>query len=328
MEIRYGRKKSGIRRELKSKIDEWVETITDDSVKKAIQRDVIVTGGSIASMLLGEPVNDYDVYFKTKETTLLVAKYYVDVFNKNVALKLGDVSSNSCTPIVQTESIVNIKGKTEERVVIYMKSSGVAAESQETYEYFEGMSSDATANFADSLYVENASDAENIAEATAEEASKGKYRPIFLSQNAITLSNKMQIVIRFYGEPDKIHDNYDFLHAICYYDYEHNSLVTPAEALECLLSRTLIYRGSLYPIASIFRMKKFIERGWRITAGQQLKIMWQISEIDMTSKAVLREQLTGVDQAYMWQLISALKDVEPEKINSTYVAEIIERIFD
>jgi hypothetical protein len=56
--------------------------------------------------------------------------------------------------------------------------------------------------------------------------------------------------------------------------------------------------------------------------------MWQISEIDMTDHAILREQLTGVDQAYMFQLIEALKSVDPEKINSTYIAEIIDRIFD
>lgn len=329
MEIRYGRKKSGIRRELKQKIDEWLETITDESIRDAARKDVIVTGGSIASMLLGEAVNDYDVYFRTIDTTKLVAEYYVKVFNENVKLKLGNtVDKQSCIPFVKTEMIKNIKGQEENRVVVYMKSSGVASEDQGTYEYFEGMSADATANFADTLEIRNKDDAQGIAEATVEEAKKGKYRPIFLSQNAITLSSKMQIVIRFYGEPDKIHDNYDFIHATSYYDYHNNKLETPAAALESLLSRTLIYRGSLYPIASIFRMKKFIERGWRITAGQQLKIMWQISEIDMKSFEVLREQLTGVDQAYMHQLIDALKDVDVERINSSYIAEIIDRIFD
>ncbi len=32
--------------------------------------------------------------------------------------------------------------------------------------------------------------------------------------------------------------------------------------------------------------------------------------------------------AYMWQLIKALQGVDPEKINATYVAAIIDRIFD
>lgn len=328
MDIRYGRKKSGIRRELIEKIDEWVETIDEPSVRMAIKRDVIVTGGAIASMLMGEKVNDFDVYFRTKDTTLMVAEYYVAKFNANVQLKKGNVASSSATPQVRSETITNLKGVAENRVVIYMKSSGVAAEDQETYEYFEAMGEDATASFAESLEVRGPSDAKDVIESSAEEMKKGRYRPIFLSQNAITLSNKMQLVIRFYGEPDKIHDNYDFIHATSYFDYAKNQLVTPEAALLSLMSRTLIYRGSLYPIASIFRMKKFIERGWRISAGQQLKIMWQISELNMQDHNVLREQLTGVDAAYMWQLIDALKDVDPNTINSAYVSEIIERIFD
>lgn len=314
-EIRYGRKRSGIKRELTKKIDDWLSTIDNDAVYNAAKSDVIVTGGSIASMLLGEKINDFDVYFRTKSTTLLVAKYYVDEFNNANNLETGD-DVNSCTPSVIEETLNNIKGDEEDRVVISIKSAGVAGEDQSEYNYFEGLSEDATKDFAESLIEDTADD------------GKGRYRPVFLSQNAITLSNKMQLVIRFYGEPEKIHSNYDFIHAMCYWDHSNKELNLPAEALEALLSRTLVYRGSLYPIASIFRTKKFLERGWRITAGQQLKIMWQISEIDLTNFEVLREQLTGVDMAYMWQLIQALRDVDPNKINATYVATVIDRIFD
>src|SRR6187549_1225258 len=291
MEIKYGRRRSGIKRELNDKINDWLNSITDKSVREAAAKDVIVTGGSIASMLLGEKINDFDVYFRTKETTLQVADYYVKVFLQNNAetLSTGNVEY---TPEVREENKKNLKGQDEDRVIIYMKSAGVAAETQKAYKYFEQL---------------NAAEAENFSESLDDRKEDGaKYRPVFLSQNAITLSDKMQIVIRFYGEPEKIHDNYDFLHAMCYWDHDKKELVCPAEALEALLSRTLTYRGSLYPIASIFRMKKFLERGWRISAGQQLKIMWQISEIDLKDFDVLQEQLTGVDMAYLHQLIEAL----------------------
>jgi hypothetical protein len=314
--IQYGRKRSGIKRELIKKIEDWLKTIDDVDTQTAARNDVIVTGGSIASMLIGEKINDFDVYFRTKETTLMVAKYYVNKFNDKHQLSVGkDVTPY--VPRVYEESTKNIKGEMEDRVSIYLKSAGVASESQEVYEYFESQSEDSTIEFAESLIDE-----------AAEGKNDDKYRPVFLSQNAITLSNKVQLVIRFYGEPDEIHDNYDFVHAMCYWDHAKKHLELPAEALEALLSRTLVYRGSLYPIASIFRTKKFIERGWRITAGQQLKIMWQISEIDLKDPIILQEQLTGVDMAYMWQLIQALKDVDPDKINSAYVATIIDKIFD
>ena len=310
-EIRYGGKASGIRRELAAKLKEWVATIDDPDVRALVAKHTIVTGGSIASMLLGERVNDYDVYFRNKATTLAVAKYYVSKFN---ATKTFDVAEGvkPCVPEVREETVENIKGFTEDRVVIYIKSAGVAGENMGKYDYCESRSADAVEDFVQTL----------------EQSEEGElYRPVFMSQNAITLSNKMQIVIRFYGEPTEIHNNYDFVHAMNYYDFGDDKLVLHPEALEALLSRELKYKGSLYPIASIFRTKKFIERGWRITAGQMLKIMWQISEIDLRKRDVLREQLTGVDQAYMSQLINALRDVDEEKINSTYVGAIIDRIF-
>lgn len=312
--IHYGRKRSGIIRELKSKMDDWLDTITDEQVRELAAKNTIVTGGAIASMLLGEQIHDFDVYFRDKETATAVAKYYVNEF---MVRRATGTNANVVDYglEVRQERITNIKGETEDRVVIYMKSAGVAGEDQAPYQYFEQRPVGEVEEFAASLVQECADTGD-------------KYRPVFLSQNAITLSHKLQIVIRFYGEPTQIHDNYDFIHAMCYYDHGNGELTLPADAMEALLSRTLVYRGSLYPIASIFRMKKFLERGWRITAGQQLKIMWQISEIDMKDYAILREQLTGVDQAYMYQLVEALKDVDPEKINSAYVVTIIDRIFD
>ncbi len=314
--IRYGRKHSGIKRELKAKIDEWLDTIKDEEVRKLAAANTIITGGAIASMLLGEQVNDYDVYFRDKETTLAVAKYYVSQYNKANKPKAKEYVT-SYTPEVREETLENIKGEKEDRVVIFIKSAGITGEDQTTYDYFENRSESETQDFVISAIKKN-----------RKAKKKNRYKVTFLSDNAITLTNKIQLVIRFYGEPEKIYQNFDFSHAACWYDYHTNNLELPAEALECLLSRTLIYRGSLYPIASIFRMKKFIERGWRITAGQQLKIMWQISELDLTDHNVLREQLIGVDMAYMFQLIEALKDIDTNKLNSSYIATVIDRIFD
>lgn len=311
----YGRKRSGIRRELKTKVEEWLKSIKDQDVRDAAEEDVIITGGSIASMLLGEPINDFDCYFKSYETTLKVARYYVDAFNKKHTVKVTP-GVNPYTPEVREEKLPNAKGEMEDRIVIWIKSAGVAGEAQTSYSYFESRTEDETKDFVKSTAH------------TIKKKQKKKYRVTFMSDNAITLTNKMQIIIRFYGEPDEIHDNYDFQHAMCYYDHAKQDLSLPASALEALMSRTLIYQGSLYPIASIFRMKKFIERGWRITAGQQLKIMWQISELNLQDKNVLREQLVGVDMAYMHQLIEALKDIDEKKINASYVATVIDRIFD
>jgi hypothetical protein len=115
---------------------------------------------------------------------------------------------------------------------------------------------------------------------------------------------------------------------MCYYDFWKDSLVLPQEALESILSKSLVYEGSLYPFASLFRIRKFIARGWRITAGQMLKIIWQIGEIDFKNTNMIYEQLIGVDQAYMRELIQAIDKGDVKNIDSTYIAKLVDEIFE
>lgn len=308
MEQHYGRKKHGIAKHLNEKLTDWVSTIDDPTVKSLVEKNAMVTGGAIASMLLGERISDYDIYFRNYETAVAVANYYVNKFNDANTIKVAE----GVTPYKPEVNCFSKDG--EDRVSIYMKSAGVAAENQTTYDYFESSPDEETAAFTESLKVTN-------------DEGKPRYRPIFLSENAITLSHDIQVIIRFYGDMETIHQFFDFVHATSSYDWAEKKLNTPAEALECLLSRTLVYRGSKFPVSTIFRVNKFQKRNWRISAGTLMKIMWQISELDLTDYAVIKTQLVGVDVAFLNQLVSALKDVDPEKINSTYVAEIITRIF-
>lgn len=310
---------------LKKKLDEWASTISDNELRKAIKRDTIVTGGAIASMLSGEKVNDYDIYFKTRDTTERVARYYVDKFNSTNG-QLSHKALHSCNPQVKVEARKNVKGEMEDRVIIYMKSAGVASETQSEYHYFEHESELSSDEFVDSL---KPSDVLDDVVDEFKDKKREKYRPVFFSENAITLSDKVQLVVRFYGSPEEIHVNYDFAHAMCYYEYETSRLSLHKEAMEAILSKSLIYKGSLYPVASVFRIRKFLKRGWRITAGQILKMLWQISEIDLHDPAVLREQLIGVDQAYMHQLLRALETKDAnQRIDSTYLAKLVDEIFE
>lgn len=313
MDIKYGRKRKSIIKQLNDKIEDWIDSIEDPEVQKLVKKDTIVTGGSIASMLLGEKVNDYDVYFRTKETTKKVAEYYVSKYNQlnDITVKEG---VTPFAPYVTEDSVKNCKGETEERILIYIKSAGVAGTQDMEYDYFESREDGAAEEYVESVIPDETNETD-------------PYKPVFLSQNAITLSGKMQIIIRFYGEPDDIHSNYDFVHAMNYYDHGQNHLELKLEALESLMSRTLVYKGSLYPICSIWRAKKFINRGWRISAGQLLKIMWQISELDLNDYEVVKEQLIGCDAAYCHQLTEALKSVDMAKVDSTYIGVLIDRIF-
>ena len=75
-------------------------------------------------------------------------------------------------------------------------------------------------------------------------------------------------------------------------------------------------------------MKKFLARGYTMNAGEVFKIMFQISLLDLRDIKVLEEQLIGVDVAYFSTLIEALRSVDPKKLTSEYMNELIDRIFN
>lgn len=304
---------------LRKKVDEWHASIEDEAIRTLAEKNTIVTGGCIASILLAEPVNDFDVYFRDRETALAIAKYYVARFSPKQ--KAG------------IERKMYVDDTRQDRVSVFVKSAGIASEdgTDKPYEYFEGSADGEATAYVDAVMTDPA-DVVDAAEAIEkeiikEEMGKQPYRPIFVSTNAITLSNKIQIVLRFFGEPDEIHQNYDYVHCTNYWTSSDGNLTLHQAALEALLARELRYVGSKYPIASVIRMRKFIKRGWSINAGQVLKMAWQISELDLKNYDVLRDQLTGVDVAYFAELIGKLRAKDEQKVNSAYLVEIINRMF-
>lgn len=314
-----------IRKLLRAKVDDWLASIEDEDLREQLKNKVIVTGGAIASMLLREKVSDFDLYLRDRDACVKLARYYVKRFQPQTARGIPcQISVDESQP---------------DRVSVVIKSSGVASEggSEREYEYFETHDSlirDAAGAYVASIMDDPADIQEQLEETEAsvldQEDDGPRYRPVFMSSNAITLSGKVQIVTRFYGEPDEIHENYDFVHCTNYWKSwgpDAEALVLKADALEALLTRELRYVGSKYPICSLIRVRKFVGRGWTINAGQILKMAMQVSQLDLTNWQVLRDQLTGVDAAYFCEVLSKLKEKDPEKINAAYLIEIVDRMF-
>jgi hypothetical protein len=354
--------KKTIQKVLAKKFNEWCTSIDNQEVQKLVKKNTIITGGAIASMLLGEEVKDFDVYFKNKQTALAVAKYYVGKFNtkhSEITNRLGHkvkacvldgeelvVDENANVIKVNNPDIISefatqgidkygnvlegakisrmVANCPKERIKILVRSDGVAAEDEtilqspfeDVYDVLE------EADKIDAVELENTED---------KQEQKEKYSPIFLSTNAITLSNKIQCIIRFYGEPEDIHSSYDFIHATNYWTSWDNKVVTSVEALESLMCKHLKYMGSKYPLCSIIRTRKFINRGWHINAGQYLKMCLQVNELDLNNIDVLEDQLIGVDSAYFMMLINSIRNKQLTdsnfELNNSYIISIIDKIF-
>lgn len=281
-----------IKKIISNKLTEWLSTITDETLRKDVRENILVSGGSITSLFLNQPVNDYDVYIQDMNVLIRLANYYCPgkVLDGRLRDKYLLNFPETCDDGEDYLSEEKVRHETlkENQVKLNIQSEGIRFDLPESDE---------------------------------------KYRVAFLSQNAISLTDDLQIVLRFNGNAEQIHKIFDYVHATNYFTFQEG-LVTNIQALECILSKTLRYQGSLYPITSIVRMKKFLNRGWNIGAGEMLKIMFQISELDLTDIKVLEEQLIGVDIAYFSMLIDALKVVPKEKLTSSYINEMIDRIFN
>ena len=293
-----------IKKLLDEKMKQWVDSIENKSLAKRVEDNLIVTGGSIASLLLGEKVNDFDVYIEDPAVLEELVLYYVvplaipncEVFSKYNRPKINILETPEGEDILN-QRIIAISTLKDEQVKVFMPQhpGGWAAVK---------------------------SDENESCELTP-------YKVLFISPNAITLSGDIQIVTRFTGDAKSIHKNFDFVHATNYYTTK-DGLMLNQPALESLLTKQLRYTGSLYPVTSIFRMKKFILRDWKINAGEILKILFQVSELDLKDFRVLEEQLVGVDVAYFALLIEALQSIRynPDKLTSLYINSIIDKIFN
>lgn len=292
-------KRKFIKKIIEKKIDEWISSIEDTGLRDMVRKNCMVTGGSIVSLLTNEKVKDYDVYFRNKETALKVTEYYVRKFKETHP---------------NTDIRVDEKGDNKERVYIHIQSKGIEGDE-------------------DIMAQEPGDDVFDVLEEEVkdEKEEKPSYRPVFLSCNAITLSNRVQLVIRFYGEPEEIHKNYDFIHCVNFWTSWDKKLILDPRALEAIINKELIYIGSKYPLCSVLRTKKFILRGWSINAGQYLKMLFQVSQLNLLEIDNMADQLIGVDSAYFGIIIEALKskrESEPGfQVNTEYLGELIDRVF-
>ena len=326
-EIKRGMKKKTIESLIRFKIEDWIKHIVidkkeneeDDVFKQRqekfhqdIKDNIIVTGGCIASMLLGEDVNDYDVYFKDKRVAKDVAIFYVNKLAKKSGIEDLSVSSEANSKV----SRIFVE-ETDIGVSINIKSMGILSKSTDVkeYQYFEMAPFEDVQKF--------------FKEYAFKETDKEKYNPSFVSSNAISLHNDIQIITRFVGNPQDIHKNFDFVHCTNYFTYE-SGLVLNQPALESLMSRELKYVGSMFPVCSMFRIRKFIKRQWVITAGEIFKICYDISKLDFEDFKVMKEQLTGVDAAYFLEVIDKLNQDKQNgvDIDRTYIFKIVSEMFD
>lgn len=294
------------------KVTDWLKSVTCEKTRKIIEENLVITGGCFPSMIDNQAPKDFDCYFKTKEATKAVAEYYVGLWNEahKDLQPVKVVDGGACS-----EDDRKAYRVAPERIKLIFQSGGIVGDT-------EAINKDEELG--------NVAEVDETAADDILEKEKKQYFPVFISSNAITLSNGVQIVVRFYGEPEKIHETYDFQHTKAYWT-KSTGTVIPNEVYDAVINKTLIYTGSKYPVCSVFRLRKFIARGWTINAGQLLKICMQVSQLDLMDIDTLEDQLIGVDSLYFMHLIDQFRKMQEKDSNfhltSGYIMSIVDKIF-
>lgn len=289
-----------IKKAITRKLDAWLSTIEDNKLREDVRKNLVVSGGAITSLLQNIEVNDYDIYIQDMEVLIRLAKYY-------------------CPGIVldgrKRDEYLAVQDKSEK----YLEEHGFRDDSELTVLY--------RTLKPDQVKLQIPSGGKRIPLTKVEGEEPVKYQVSFLSQNAISLTDDIQIVLRFSGTVEQIHKTFDFIHATNYFTYK-DGVVTNIKALESIITKTLRYQGSLYPITSIIRIKKFLKKGWTINAGEMLKMMFQVSKLDLTDIDVIEEQLIGVDVAYFSTLLEILRGVKLDGMTAEYLNSLIDKVFN
>lgn len=304
---------------LRRVIEDWAASVENEEIKNIILNEVIITGGAIVSLLQNEEPKDYDVYIRDIDSLIKLATYYVNSFTEED--KRANVFVQRCRWDDENEKWLPnpVEKSKDDRVRVFVRSRGATGEDFDPY-------SDNTLEYRNSLKAINS----DIKKKNRDTKPKDRkpYRVKFLTNNAISLSDKIQIVMRFHGEPEQIHENYDFVHCCSYYTIWNDKLELPSRALEAILNKELHYVGSKYPLCSIIRTRKFMKRGWHINAGQYVKMALQLNELNLRNIHVFEEQLIGVDSTYFDWLIDAIKGENLEKADTTYLIGLIDQVFE
>lgn len=317
---------------LLGKFNEYLKSITDEELRLDVKSSAIIAGGSIASLMQGEEYNDLDIYFDNKEVLEKLVKYYTNYWNSNHKSKVSYISKEEDISNAKSELISSLEenisnDKDNEYYEKYLDDNNEIDHEalKDKFSYLDDITIDNSGVY---MFIKSKGYVEEKPSENDEE--KPKYRPTFITDNAITLADNIQIITRFSGFPEDILKKFDYAHTLNYFIPARNEICLNKQALSSLLTKELIYVGSEFPLCSLFRMRKFINRGYTINAGQILKMVFQLNYLDLTDLKVLRKQLVGVDSTYMSWFIADMQEYVSTggMVDNDYLYSLIGKLFD
>ena len=279
-----------------------------------LKKVLIISGGAIASLYLNEEVNDYDIYSR----------------DENLIESVRDCVIKHINSSQHTNFRYSKKLNKFYRCLNLEKDIDNDEYENEEIEFYEVISVPEIIK----RNMINRADIDDDEDDYNEDEIKGviaglltkPFEPLYITVNAISFTQGYQLITRFFGEPEEILSNFDFIPVKNYFDFERGKLILNDNALNSLLTKTLYYDGTKFPICSIFRMKKYLLKGWKISTTEIFKMCYQISELDLKDIEILKEQLIGVSTTFFLKFLLKLNKIKYPSMND--IINIIDETYE
>lgn len=89
---------------------------------------------------------------------------------------------------------------------------------------------------------------------------KGHPGGMCITENAVSLKDGIQLIIKHYGEPKELRKTFDFVHCMPYYDSRDDRLYISREQYNCCVNKTLVINNT--SALTTWREDKFKKRGY------------------------------------------------------------------
>ena len=116
---------------------------------------------------------------------------------------------------------------------------------------------------------------------------------------------------------DKLLSQFDFTICMGAYDFKDEKFILNENFLPDLSRKELKFNvDAKYPLASLFRIRKFLKRGYKISGTEIIKIGLSINNLKIDNYVTLKEQLHGIDTLFLKDLTDKL--LAPEYAEKQY----------
>lgn len=109
------------------------------------------------------------------------------------------------------------------------------------------------------------------------------------------------------GSPEEVLSKFDFTCCMGAYCFKIGEFVLHKDFLLHLSQRKLAYNiNSKFPIASMYRIKKYLKKNFSISGIELIKLSLKINSLNLQTYQNLKEQLMGIDTLFLKPLTDKL----------------------